>query len=456
MAPVFAIIGGGIAGTVQAIHLATRFPWLKIQIYEQRSQILSSTSSINPGRPSFGFHYPDLATAVSCQDNTVKFTKFLESIGCRHIFANAPQHGIYVLVKRPVSILGETVAPVFGPEKLESVYEQIRRHAIRTYADDDIFARHFGPPEDICKRLQRHEYEHLLTPQLVDSVGACYETRERTFNVASICAFLSSYVRGLHNIDVITDAHVTHLEKGNQGPAPSFRITWRNSLGREACYSADLLTLACWEHNGIARAQLGVSAAVPTYNRVKVLAIVDVAVTAKSIKITRPIFIASGPFGMMSPQGYHRTTNGRFMCRVACTLAIHTNLLTVADDEPMPLKLQDLLRGSAGAAERHKLAWPIVQGAKQLFSSLESAELVDVRCGVVRIPFGQKKGIIDLSDPESEHHSRTESGCRQIGQGLFINEAMKLIYSVFNAEKILAWTLAELKASSWSTAGNSC
>ncbi|PHH81563.1 hypothetical protein CDD82_492 [Ophiocordyceps australis] len=447
MAPVFAIVGGGIAGTVQAIHLATRFPWLKINIYDQRSQILGGTSSMNPGRSSFGFHYTDLATAIFCQDNSIKFTKFLEAIGCRDMFANGPQHGIYVLVKQPVSILGQTVAPVFGPEQLEPLFEEIRRHAIRTYSNDDAFVRHFGLPEDICRKLQRHEYEHLLTPQLLDSVGACYETREMTFDIPSICAFLISYVGSFHNINVITDAHVTHLEKVDTRPVPSFRITWRNSLGREAHHSADLLTLACWDRNGIARAQLGVPEENPTCNRVKVLAIVDIPVTAKSIKSTRPIFIASGPFGMMSPQGYHTTKNGRIMSRVACTLAIRTNLVTVADDEPMPPKYHDLLRGSAGPAEKNRLAWPVVQGAKQLFSSLEHAELVHVRCGVVRIPFGQQNGIIDLYAPESEHHVRTEPGCRQIGQCLFINEAMKLIYSVFNAEKILEWTLAELEPS---------
>ena len=132
----FAIIGGGIAGTVQAICLAREFPSLRIYLFEKEGQLLDGTSGMNPGRPTLGFHYRHLDTATFCLDNTVKFTKFLYNLGCRDIFAKAPQGGVYVLMKGCVQVLGQSVGPVFSPEEIKSVFSEIRAHAIMNYSDD--------------------------------------------------------------------------------------------------------------------------------------------------------------------------------------------------------------------------------------------------------------------------------------------------------------------------------
>lgn len=94
-----AIIGGGVAGCIQAIYLAEAYPWLRILIFEKNTDILSGTSRMNPERSNLGFHYRHLETAIFCQDTTVKFAKFLRRIGCQHIFAQAPQRGIYFIME---------------------------------------------------------------------------------------------------------------------------------------------------------------------------------------------------------------------------------------------------------------------------------------------------------------------------------------------------------------------
>ncbi|PHH89827.1 hypothetical protein CDD83_5153 [Cordyceps sp. RAO-2017] len=312
---VFAIIGGGIAGSVQAIHLAEEYPLLKILLFEKNQEILSGTSGMNPGRPTFGFHYHDIDTATFCQDNTVKFTKFLDNIGCQDIFAKAPQRGIYVLMKDAVPILGESVKPVFSFDEMKPVFEQIRCHAIKNYSHDEGFKKHFGPPEKIYRELEKVEYESFLTPELLKGVGTCYETAEKTFDTVGICSFLRDYVKRFKNLAVITGAYVTRLEYLHQSPDAGYRITWNNGRGtKDQSEIAQLLTLACWERVGLFREQLGKPECQPTHNRLKMLAIVEMEIMAERLKTIRPIFIASGPFCMISPQECIKTSSGRILC----------------------------------------------------------------------------------------------------------------------------------------------
>ncbi|KAK6532660.1 hypothetical protein TWF281_006839 [Arthrobotrys megalospora] len=442
--PVFAIIGGGIAGSVQAIHLAERYPWLDIHIFEKNKEILTGTSNMNPGRPTFGFHYRCLNTAIFCQDNTVKFTKFLERIGCPNIFAKAPQGGIYVLMKGSAQILDDSVKPVFGPDEIEPVFEQIKEHAIKNYSNDNNFEKHFGSPGQIFRKLEEAEYKRFFVPELLEGVGACYETAEKTFDTVGICSFLREYTKKIKNIKIQTEAKVTSLEDIHQSKTARYRITWNDTrTNKSRSEVAQFLTLACWERVGLFRKQLGKPECHPTYNRLKMLAILETEVTADRTNTIRPIFAASGPFSMISPQSCIEKPAGGMICRLACTLAIRTNVMNVPDDKLLPTDYDDMLEGVVDTEEKIKMAAPILEGAKQFFSCLGNAKLAEVRFGTVRVPFGAG-GNVDLHDPASEHHSRDYPGCSNLGDGLFVNEAMKMIYSVYNAEMMLDWAQSEL------------
>ncbi|KAK6329612.1 hypothetical protein TWF730_006159 [Orbilia blumenaviensis] len=442
--PVFAIIGGGIAGSVQAIHLAERYPWLDIHIFDKNKNILTGTSNMNPGRPTFGFHYRCLNTATFCQDNTVKFTKFLDRIGCPNIFAKAPQGGIYVLMKGATQILNDSINPVFSPDEIEPVFEQIKEHAIKNYSNDNNFKKHFGSPDQICRKLEEAEYKRFLAPGLLEGVGACYETAEKTFDTVGICSFLREYIKGIKNIKIQTEAKVTFLEEIHQSKAARYRITWNDTrTSKSRSEVVQFLTLACWERVGLFRKQLGKPECHPTYNRLKMLAILETEVTADRVDTIRPIFAASGPFSMISPQSCIKKPDGSMICRLACTLAIRTNVMNVPDDRVLPINYDNMLEGTIEAEEKMEMAAPILEGAKQFFSCLSNARLAEVRFGTVRVPFGAG-GNVDLHDPTSEHHSRDYPGCSDLGDGLFVNEAMKMIYSVYNAEMVLDWAHVEL------------
>ncbi|EWC44895.1 hypothetical protein DRE_00954 [Drechslerella stenobrocha 248] len=440
--PVFAIIGGGIAGSVQAIHLAEKYPWINIHIFEKNKEILSGTSSMNPGRPTFGFHYRHLETATFCQDNTVKFTKFLDSIGCPNIFAKAPQRGIYVLMKDAAQVLDSSVKPVFRPDEIEPIFEKIRDHAIENYSFDEDFKKHFGPADQICRRLEKDEYKHFITPELFEGVGSCYETAEKTFDTAGVCLFLRNYIKRVKNITISTESNVTRVVRIQQPNGSSYQINWTDGT-KDCVETAKFLTLACWERVGQFRKQLGKAEHQPTYNRLKMLAIVEMDIPASRLDTIRPIFVASGPFSMISPQKCIEKPNGRIVCRCACTLAVRTNVMTAPDDRPLPAQYDKILQGRISAEAKRKMAMPILEGARQFFACLSDAKLVDVRFGTVRVPFGGGNAV-DLHDPASEHHSRDYPGCSNLGEGLFVNEAMKMIYSVYNAEMMVDWLRAEL------------
>lgn len=436
---VFGIIGCGIAGVIQAIHLATEFPSLQIMIFEKKHDILTGTSNMNPGRSGLGFHYQHLDTATFCQDNTVKFTKFLERIGCRDIFAEAPQRGIYVLMKDAMQTLGEKVEPVFPADEIVPVFEQIKAHAIANYTNDETYARHYGSPHEIYRELPRSEYMRFITPELQKSAGGCFETAEKTYNIPAICSFLRNYVKKLGNLTVVTRANVTRLERldPSQGMCDSgYRITWHNGhSGTEQSHVAQLLTLACWEHVGLFRKQLGKAGRQPTHNRLKMLAVfeMDAATDGSLHHTTRPIFVASGPFCMISPQERIRGPDARDIYRCACTLAIRTNVKTAPDDQPLPLEYARMLDDAIGFDEKLGMGQQILDGARQYFTCLENARLVNVKFGTVRVPFGAGTRI-DLHHAGSEHHGRHHCGYEELGDGLSVNEAMKFIYGVHNAE----------------------
>lgn len=442
--PVFAIIGGGIAGSIQAIHLAERYPWLNIRIYEQRKEALNGTSSMNPGRPTFGFHYHHLDTALFCQENTIKFAKFLHGIGCKHVFAEAPQHGIYVLMKGTVQILGETIRPVYDSDEIKPIFEQIRCHAVKKYSSDDYFNKHFGSPDRICRELTKSEYDRFITAEFQTGLGACYETTEKTFNMPYICAFLRQSLKKYSNIAVVTEAKVTHIEPILSTQWPGYSVRFKKGPdGIEQTEVAQLLTLACWERVGLFRQQLGKPACDPTYNRLKVLAILELEVKAHDLDMIRPIFVASGAYSMISPQECIMTPSGNIICRIACTLAIITNKMTSMDNEALPPEYNKLIFGTVSHDERMALGQPILEGARQIFTCLEHAKLADVRFGTIRVPFGAGGGV-GLHDPAGEHHAREVPGCYQLGNGLFVNEAMKVTYSIHNAERILDWCLEDI------------
>ncbi|KAK2598911.1 hypothetical protein QQS21_005653 [Conoideocrella luteorostrata] len=432
--PMFAIVGGGISGVVQAIYLAEKYPSLNIVIFEKNEDFLTGTSAINPGRPSLGFHYQDLPTATFCQDNTVNFTKFLERIKCPTIFADAPQMGIYVLMKDSLSILGETIRPIFRPDELEGCFEKIRHHAIDKYSNDEDFKRHFGHPEAICRKLDKVEYEPLLTQETLKGVGACYETSEKTFNIPGICSYLREYVKKFKNIKVLTGAIVTHIEKPCGPKDKDYRITWGSNVDdRTQVSTAQFLTLACWERVGHFLKQLNRENSQPTHNRLKMLGIIEIDMEKARPETIRPIFVASGAFSMISPQVRHQLRDGRLVCDCACTLAIRTNVMASADDVPLPADYVRKIEGNMSLEERLDLAKPILEGAKGIFACMKDARLVDARFGTVRVPFGSGKNI-NIHAAASEHHSRADHGFKALGDRLFINEAMKVIYAVHNAE----------------------
>lgn len=442
---VFSIIGGGIAGTVQAIFLAEKYPWLNIRIFEAKKEILSGTSSMNPGRPTFGFHYHHLATALFCQENTIKFAEFLHSIGCEHVFANAPQHGIYVLMKDTVQILGETIKPVNDSDEVKPIFEAIRCHAVKRYANDEYFQTHFGRPEKICRELPKEEYRRFITPEFEKGLGACYETTEKTFNMPYICLFLRRYIKKYKNITVLTEAKVLHLQKISAAKDNGYYITYRSGQdGVEHCEMTHLLTLACWERVGLFRGQLGKPESDPTYNRLKMLAILEVELDADDLDMIRPIFVASGAYSMISPQECIQKPDGRILCRIACTLAIITNKTTSMDNEPLPSEYNKLIYGTVSHDEKMALGKPILEGAKSIFTCLENARLADLRFGSIRVPFGDGGGV-GLHDTASEHHWRETPGCQQLGNGLFVNEAMKVTYCIHNAKMILKWAQDDIE-----------
>lgn len=173
------------------------------------------------------------------------------------------------------------------------------------------------------------------------------------------------------------------------------------------------------------------------------LGILDIHVQADLLKTIRPIFVASGPFCMICPQELIEDSNGHIHCICACTLAIATNVMTVLDSEPIPFSYERMLSGTMSHEERMQMANPILSGAKQYFACLQDGDLIDVRFGTVRVPYGDGHSM-DLHDAAREHHRRNYPGCYRLGDGLYVNEAMKVAYSVYNAEMLVDWVGADI------------
>lgn len=368
----------------------------------------------------------------------MKFAKFLERRGCPCIFADAPQRGLYVLMKDAVQVIGSSVRPVFQPDEIKPVFDKIQNHAASEYGDDKLLHVLFGPPDKICRKLAKSEYERFLVPEILDSVDSYYETAEKTFNVQGICRFLRAYIAKFNNITILTGANVTRLrclQNESKGNDTAYRISWHRRGGfRRRTKIVWWLTLACWERVGVSRKQLGKAEHQPTHNRLKMLAVIDIDVRPDRRELIRPIFVASGPFCMISPQSCITKPDGRVVYRCLCTLAIKTNVMVVPDDKKLPASYDTMIRGKTSVKEKLAMASEILDGARQFFACPDAATLVDVRFGTVRVPFGSGKRI-DLHDVQSEHHARDYPGCQQAGDQLYINEAMKLIYSVYNAER---------------------
>ena len=74
----------------------------------------------------------------------------------------------------------------------------------------------------------------------------------------------------------------------------------------------------------------------------------------------------------------------------------------------------------------------IIQGSSDFIPAMRYAELIDLFPGIVR-----SKGTVNIYDPNSDFHTRDETGIKTHRNGWIENACMKLFFCETNAKKIL-------------------
>lgn len=143
------IIGGGVGGCCTALELA-RTEKFNIHLLEKNHELMRETSDATPGRLGLGFHYSDKNTALYYLHVTLDFIRsygnFRQEI--RRQQSHRLRRGRYFIMK-------DSAVPC---RDILETFEAIKEEYTKMVKEDPSYEV-VGPPEDIFRILEPHEFQ---------------------------------------------------------------------------------------------------------------------------------------------------------------------------------------------------------------------------------------------------------------------------------------------------------
>ena len=196
--PTVAIIGGGAGGCCSAIELGLtgRF---NILLLEKNRELMRGSSDITPGRLSLGFHYADKDTAMYFLHVTVKFVKRYG-----HFRQELSREQSHPLRRGRYFIMKNSLVPA---KEILEIYEAIKQEYAKIVGEDPSYEV-FGPPENIYRILEAHEFEKDVE---IASIDMAIETAEELLDWAKMRKFLVDQIERNEKVFVQSNTNVVTI-----------------------------------------------------------------------------------------------------------------------------------------------------------------------------------------------------------------------------------------------------
>lgn len=417
--PTVAIIGGGAGGCCSAIELGLtgRF---NILLLEKNRELMRGSSDITPGRLSLGFHYADKDTALYFLHVTVKFVKRYGNF--RQELSREQSHplrrGRYFIMKNSL-VPAKTILEIY--EAIKQEYAKIVR--------EDPSCEVFGPPENIYRILEAHEFEKDVE---IASIDMAIETAEELLDWPKMRKFLVDQIEQNENVFVQSNTNVVTITALS---GKGFVIDGINTNhGGAVRIVADFVVNASWYNISKFNRMLGISSVCRNRcNRLKAIATVQIP---KELANVPSMFFCMGPFCMFCNKG-----NGVGMI----TYAPETNIAVTTSSGEQETKFSRFCHGLADEKETLARGERILAGVTKYIPNMQLAKLTKVSIGIVQtfmdestLDPGFKIGNLDfIHNPlKGEIAKRNYSGVEEPIPGYVINACIKLIYCFDNAHLV--------------------
>lgn len=345
------IVGGGIAGILNAIFLAESYQQQadffqdqanlaitddkvaqdflaradfyrnrEINLFERHLSCINfdgsylqkdvtCASASNPLRAGEGFHYFLLLTAVAYFVGTANFKNFITKADYGDVAigadaADSKRRGHYLQHKH-------------SPVDMAHTYQYLKQAVEQAQARfPDIYG---NMPKDFYRRIDLDQLDKDVVA--LKSVTACYDTREELLDPQKLFAGLKNHVQRLPNIKIHEHHEVTNVTHTANG---GYEVTVKaEDESQEKKLISQELLLCAWFHNGKFSEQLQMSPESGT-NRLKGIVRVRVPKDSPMGRDQRCWFTNTGPFSMVSCQG-EDPDNPNYVIYM-CTYAPVTNI----------------------------------------------------------------------------------------------------------------------------------
>ena len=139
-----------MGGCCAALELA-RTRRFNVYLLEKNQELMRESSDATPGRLGLGFHYADKTTALHFLHVTLEFIRkfgleFRQEVGRK--LSRPLRRGRYFIMKNSVVPTSEIL----------DTYEAIKAEYTKLVCEDPSYEV-FGPPEEIYRILEPHEFE---------------------------------------------------------------------------------------------------------------------------------------------------------------------------------------------------------------------------------------------------------------------------------------------------------
>lgn len=412
------IIGAGVGGCFTALELAVvkspdGTPKYKIKLAEKAIEVLRGSSNVTPGRMGLGFHYVHKPTAFMYLKATIEFQKKYSKIKDFRIGSEEKNPAIQQALQRGRYFITKDSKP--GKEEILATYKAIQAEYARLVAEDPS-NKVFGAPEDFLRILDSKEYQDYVHMENVD-IGI--ETPECLLGWPEFRKYIITELESHENIEIMRNTIINKIEIDNKNLKYKVEFTNTNDIHHKPqTYVTDVVVNCTWENIRALNATAGLVKPVADKrtNRLKAIIIVKLP---DSLRDINSAFFCMGPHAMFSNLG-----NGHG----AMTYAPVTSMFN-STDLVVPNVINKYLNGEATLQERMRIAERIREGVAKYVKGMETAEIVEVRFGIV-----QTNGEVDIFDHKSEFSRRDYNGVSVEQLGLVSNACMKLLYGPENGE----------------------
>ena len=246
--PTVAIIGGGVGGCCSALELA-RTGKLNIFLLEKNRELMRESSDATPGRLGLGFHYSDKATALRFLHVTVDFIKrfgrFRQEIARKQ--SHPLRRGRYFIMKNSL----------VSVQDILKIYDAIKQEYAKMVRKDPT-SEVLGPPDDIYRIMESHEFEENVH---IEEVAMGIETAEELLDWPRLREYIINQVteRKENRVSVMTNTKVVAITARKGG---GYILEGLNTYhGGAAKISADFVVNSSWYNISKFNQLLGISSA---------------------------------------------------------------------------------------------------------------------------------------------------------------------------------------------------